>query len=134
MPPGWVSVATFGTLNNDENVQTEVAAISPKIVMAERASYRRSGNAWCRQSASAKILVRPAAAAPIDVMAFLAARRAAQLLMENGICHVAVRSGPDRWTFRSFDERGYRLPILDQDPLVFTIVPRARFPEAAGRP
>ena len=126
--PEWVLVGRRGEPFSGENVQVGVAALSPKVILAERVAYRRQGNAYCRTRAESRLYADPAVAATeMDVIAVVMTMRSLAAIERRGMCEVVEEAGPGQYRTRLFDEQGRRLTTAE-GPDTFRIVPRRPIP------
>jgi hypothetical protein len=126
IPREWVLVGQRGGPVVGESINVEISRISPKVILAERVSYRRHGKAACRADVESRLYADPAvSASELDGIAVIITMRQLARADRSRICEVVVEAGPGRYTARLFDADGYRLPALDRDMPAMEIVPFA---------
>jgi hypothetical protein len=122
--PEWVLVGRRGSSFSGENVQIQVAQVSPKVIIAERIAYRRRGNAYCRERAESRVYADPGiAASEADMIAVMMTMRSLAMFERHGMCEVVEEVGAGEYRTRLFDVNGRRLPGLESSA-TFRIVPR----------
>jgi len=125
VPPEWVLVGRHGEAFEAEIVQVEIEQISPKLVLAERVSYRRQGNALCRVRAESRLYSDPrVAASEMDVIGLFMAMRFLRIFDQRTLCSIIEETSPGQYVARSFDGEGHRLAALDADQQPFRIIGR----------
>lgn len=125
VPPDWVLIAHRGGPFEGDIVQVEIGRVSPKVILAERVSYRRQGNAYCRLQAESRLYADPQVAATgVDAIALVIMMRSLRLIEHESPCQATEEASPGEYRLRLFDAEGHRLPALDRGD-TFRIVPHA---------
>ena len=123
LPPEWVLIGRRGTSSLTGPVQILVSHVSPGVILVERATGSRHGNASCRGPAESRLYADPTvAASEQDAVTAVFTMRLLAAVEHRSLCEIVEELGQRAYRARYFDAEGHGLDAFDRGSISMRIV------------